>query len=65
MLVAEADIAAWKCPSEVDIHRGLRDVSAVLTGSGLLHLKPTTGLFIDAERTKLESNVVPIAGFTL
>jgi hypothetical protein len=24
-----------------------------------------TGLFIDAERTKVESNVVPITGFTL
>src|ERR1019366_6938758 len=24
--------------------------------------KPTTGLFIDAERTKVESNVVPITG---
>lgn len=27
--------------------------------------KPTTDLFIDAERTKVESNVVPITGFTL
>lgn len=27
--------------------------------------KPAAGLFIDAERTKVESNVVPITGFTL
>jgi hypothetical protein len=56
---ANLDAALWLTETELG-------KSLIMKGEqSYFEIKPTTGLFIDAERTKVESNVVPITGFTL